>query len=938
MSLSRLFKLVALVAVLPLFGMFPATPLMAQDAVTITGTVTDASTGAPLGGVTVSIIGTNRMSQTSAVGTYSIRVLAGSYTLQATSIGYAPGEQAISVSAGDSPTVDFELASQAIQMGNVLVAIGSRTARTATQTPVPVDVITGAEIRESGQIELNQILRELVPSFNASHQTISDGTDHINPASLRGLGPDQVLVLVNGKRRHASSLVNINGTFGRGTVGTDLNAIPTSAIERIEVLRDGASAQYGSDAIAGVINIVLKTQTESVQASIRAGETGGCFSQPDRPDGTPQNIDWECDGEQINIDVNFGFPIADGGYFNVTGSFLDRERTNRSGLEMKDQFLGISGESATDAEIASRGLTRADFSMQTGQGEAIVGMAFFNSMIPIGDDAELYAFGGASRRDGMATGFFRRANEENKTILELHPNGFLPEIHTGINDESLSVGLRGNHAGWDIDLSLTHGSNSLLYNIENTDNASLGAASPISFDAGTLRFGQDVGNFDAVRLINTNGSFKSLSFVTGAEFRVENYQIEAGDDASWMLGNGGPIAGVDFDTTSTGAPKNPGSQVFGGFQPANEVNRTRNSIGVYAGFESQITDQVTLDIGGRYENYTDFGSVVTGKIATRIELSPGFAFRGAVSTGFRAPSLHQVWFNNISTQFVLDSGTGELIATQVLTANNLSGVAAAFGIPRLEEETSVNVSGGFTVNPSSNFSLTADIYFITIDDRIVLTSRFSDSDSIVATLLLPFASSGVGQAQFFSNVVDTETMGVDVVATYGMEMSGGQLTLTAAANFTDTDVTDINVPSSVADKFTGGDLDAVASTLFNREERNRLEDALPRTKGSISAKFQKNRFTGTLRGNYFGSIEYKPTNSDNDETFDAKVLVDLDLALQMTEGVRWSIGANNLFNTYPDQHSISGNRSDERFVFSRRVTQFGTNGGFYYAKVSFDLR
>ncbi|TFG65548.1 MAG: TonB-dependent receptor [Gemmatimonadales bacterium] len=936
MYLSRLFKLLGLVAVLPLIGMITAAPLAAQEPVTITGTVTDASTGSPLGGVTVSVVGTNRTVQTSSTGSYAIRVLPGSYTLQATSIGYAPGEEAVSVSEGDDRTVNFQLASQAIEMGQVLVAIGSRTARTATQTPVPIDVITAAEIRESGHTEVNQILREIVPSFNASHQNISDGTDHINPASLRGLGPDQVLVLINGKRRHSSSLVNVNGTFGRGTVGTDLNAIPPSAIARIEVLRDGASAQYGSDAIAGVINIVLKEQTESLQASMRGGMTGGCFKQPDHPDGGSLNIDWDCDGEQVNIDANFGFPIGDGGFFNVTGSFLNRERTNRSGLEMKDQFLGISGVAATDAEIASRGLTRADFSMTTGQAEAVVGMAFFNSAVPIGNDAELYAFGGVSRRAGAATGFFRRANEEEKTILELYPNGFLPDINTGINDESLSVGIRGNHSGWDVDLSLTHGGNSLLYNIENTDNASMGAASPVSFDAGTLSFNQNVGNLDAVRLLDTD-AFKSLSFVTGAEFRVENYAIEAGDDASWMLGNGGPVAGVDFDTTSTGGPRAAGSQVFPGFQPANEVDRTRNSISAYAGFESEINDQVTLDIGGRFENYTDFGSVFTGKLASRIEVSEGVAVRGAVSTGFRAPSLHQVWFNNISTQFKIDPGTGELVATRVLTANNLSGVATAFGIPALKEETSVNISGGITVNPSSNFSLTADVYHIQIDDRIVLTSTFTDSDPIVADLLLPFASSGVGQAQFFSNAVDTRTTGVDIVATYGMEMNGGQLTLTGSANFSDTEVKSINVPASVADKFTGGDLDAVAATLFNREERNRLEDALPRAKGSVSAKYVKGRFSSTLRGNYFGSVEYKPTNSDNDETFGAKVLVDLDLSHQLSEGVRWSIGANNLFNTYPDQHTFAGNRSDERFVFSRRVTQFGSNGGFYYTKLSFDL-
>jgi iron complex outermembrane receptor protein len=948
MSLSRLFKLVALVAILPLFGMFMATPLMAQDAVTITGTVTDASTGAPLRDVTVSIIGTNRTSQTSAVGTYSIRVLAGSYTLQATSIGYAPGEQAISVSAGDSPTVNFELSSQAIQMGNVLVAIGSRTARTATQTPVPIDVITGTEIRESGHTELNQILREIVPSFNASHQNISDGTDHINPASIRGLGPDQVLVLVNGKRRHASALVNINGTFGRGSVGTDLNAIPPAAIERIEVLRDGASAQYGSDAIAGVINIVLKDQTESLQASVRGGMTGGCFSQPDRPDGTPQNIDWDCDGEQVNVDANFGFPIGDGGFFNVTGAFLNRERTNRSGLEMKAQYRDANGDlitdvSATDAIIAGQGLTRADFSMTTGQSEAVVGMVFFNSSVPIGNGGELYAFGGVSRRDGAATGFFRRPEETLKTDLTLYPNGFLPEINTGINDDALSVGLRGNHSGWDVDLSLTHGANSLLYNIENTMNASLGSASPISFDSGKLSFGQDVGNLDLVRPINTNGSFQSLSLVTGAEFRVENYRIDAGDDASWQLGDGqGNYECRDLITVPAPSssddppcePRLPAAQVFQGFQPADEQDRTRNSISVYAGLESQITDQVTLDVGGRFENYTDFGSVFTGKIATRIELSPTAAFRGAVSTGFRAPSLHQSWFRNVSTQFV-DDGSGNLVAANILTANNLSGIARAFGIPKLEEETSVNVSAGFTVNPSSAFSLTVDAYFITIDDRIVLTSRFSDSDSTTAVLLEPFSNFGVKQVQFFSNAIDTETKGLDIVASYGTEMSGGQLTLTGAANFTDTEVTSINVPASVQAVFGSTD---VTSTYFNREETGRFESALPKQKGSVSAKWQKDRFTGTLRGNYYGEIEYTPTNSDNDETFGSKVLFDLDLAYELTESTRLSIGANNLLNTYPDQHTTASNRSDERFVFSRRVTQYGSNGGFYYAKMSLNLQ
>jgi iron complex outermembrane receptor protein len=913
--------------------LFAAMPLAAQQ-VAISGTVTDFTTGATLRGVSISIAGTNRIRTTGAQGAYSLRVNPGSYTLVATVIGYAPMEQTITVAEGDAPTVDFLMTPQAVAM-DVLVAIGSRTARTATETPVPVDVISGPEIRQSGHTELNQVLREIVPSFNASHQTISDGTDHVNPASLRGLGPDQVLVLVNGKRRHSSALVHVNGTFGRGTVGVDLNSIPTAAIERIEVLRDGASAQYGSDAIAGVINVVLKDRAEGFQASAQVGQTGGCFGQPDRPDGTALNLDWECDGEQVSVDANLGFPIAEGGYFNVTGQFLDRERTNRSGADTRDFFTGIEGTEATDAELAARGLSRADLSMQTGQGEAVFGILFFNSAVPLGESAELYGFGGISTRDGLATGFYRTPNSEAQVVPEIFPNGFLPEIATGINDRSIGFGTRGAVSDWDLDVSFTHGGNSFLFNIENTNNASLGPASPISFDAGTLSFRQNVGNLDAVRSIDTHGALNSLALVLGSEFRVENYQIEAGDDASWQLGNGGPVSGVDFDTTSTGGPKAAGSQVFPGFQPTNEVDRNRNSISAYAGLESKINDRLLVDVGGRFENYSDFGSRVTGKLASRVEVSPGYAIRGAVSTGFRAPSLHQIWFNNVSTQFVLSEG--ELVPNQVLTSNNLSGVATAFGIPRLEEETSLNLSGGITIQPSGDFALTADVYYIEIDDRIVLTSRFTDADPIVASLLEPFAASGVSQAQFFSNTVDTETLGLDVVASYATALSGGTLTLTGSVNVTDTDVAAINVPPSVAEKFAGGDLEAVRSTLFDREERNRLEDALPRVKGSLAARFAKNKFSGLVRGNYFGSIEYKPTDSANDETFDAKAIFDLDLGYELAPGLHGSIGANNLFNTYPDQHTVAGNRSNERFVFSRRVSQFGSNGGFYYARVRLDL-
>ena len=894
-------------------------PVLAQDGA-ITGRVTDASSLQPLDGAQVFVVGTARGVLTDADGRYNLRLSAGTYTIRSQYLGYEGSEQTVTLGEGETVTVDFSL-----QIGGLvvdeLVVTGTRTQRSALETTVPVDVVTSLEIQQSPHTELNQVIRDIIPSFNASHQTISDGTDHVNPASLRGLGPDQVLVLINGKRRHHSALTHVNGTFGRGTVGVDLNAIPLSAVERIEVLRDGAAAQYGSDAIAGVVNVVLKSQTDALVANLRTGVTG------------------EGDGEQIGGDANFGFEIGERGYFNVTGEYLNRERTDRS-----DPFQGpifFTDRAMDDAEIASRGLTRKDLSMRTGQGEAIVGSAFFNGSFGIGEEAELYTFGGVTHRNGVATGFYRRPIQEERVVFELYPNGFLPEIHTEVGDRAITTGLRGKKGAWDFDLSVAHGSSSFQFNIENTNNASMGAASPVSFDAGRLSYRETTGNFDAVRLIDTDGALRSLSLVLGGEFRVENYQIGAGQFESYSLGNGGDIPGVDFDTTSTGAPKAAGSQVFPGFQPSNEIDRNRNSVAAYAGLESQISDRFSLDIAGRYENYNDFGGTLNGKIAARLELTDDVALRGAVSTGFRAPSLNQLWFNNVSTQFVIDPGTNELVPARVLTGHNKDPVTKAFGVPDLEEETSVNVAGGITWRPMNNLSVTGDFYYIDINDRIVLSSRFSTGDSNigadVADILAPFASLGVSQAQFFANAVDTRTIGADIVVNYLTELQGGALNLTGSFNLTDTDVQEINVAQSIADRFTSGDSEAIAGVLFNREERNRLETALPRQAGTVSARWSRDRFQAGARANYFGEVLYRPTNPDNDEDFGAKTLFDVDFGYEIRDGVTVVIGANNVFNTFPDRHMKDANISNGNFPYSRRVTQFGMNGGFYYARLSFTL-
>jgi len=895
-----------------------------QQTGSIRGTVS-AETGTPLGNVGVTLVGTARTTATNARGEYRLTAPPGTHTVRARVIGYAAAERQVNVVAGETTTVNFQLAPSALALSGVTV-IGSRTARTATETPVPVDVIAAEEMQETGQTEVNQILTLLAPSFNASHQTIADGTDHINPASLRGLGPDQVLVLVNGKRRHAPALVHVNGTFGRGTVGVDLNAIPASAIDRIEVLRDGASAQYGSDAIAGVINIVLKRETDGIQASTTSGVTG------------------EGDGAQVKTDLNAGFAIGERGFFSVTGEYLDRGATNRTEPWSGDIFPGFTGTAATDAELATRGLTRRDFTMDVGQSDATVGMVFFNAALPLAGDAELYAFGGASRRNGRAGAFFRLPNQEAQSALSIFPNGFVPRINTGIDDRSVGVGVRGVTNGWDVDFSLTHGRNDFQFIIDNTVNASMGAASPTTFDAGRLGFAQSVGNLDLVRPLAATG-LRSLALVLGAEFRVENYSIRAGDAASWQLGNGGDSAGVDFDTTAAGAPKAPGAQGFPGFRPANEVNRSRTSIAGYAGFETQLTDRLLIDVGGRYERYSDFGNTLTGKLATRFEVVPGVALRGAVSTGFRAPALHQVWFNNVSTQFVINTSTGELEARNVLTSNNPSRVTQAFGVPALQDERSVNLSAGITARPRDDLSITADVYRITLDDRIVITSQFSSTTAEpdpairarVAQLVAPFASQGVTGAQFFANAVDTRTTGLDVVVAYARPVGRGTLNLTASANLTQTEVVRVNLPQAMADSFAGSSIDTIRLRLLNREDRNRLEDALPHQKGALSARYASGRISALVRATYYGEILYKAPSATNDERFGAKTLVDVDLGLELLRGTRLAVGGNNVFNTFPDKQKVPANINSGRFIYSRRVTQFGMNGGFYYARVALSL-
>jgi iron complex outermembrane recepter protein len=877
----------------------PAAPVPIANG-TLTGTITASDSSEPLIGATVSLSGTAYAAITDAEGRFTIEAPPGDYKLVFELTAFRSEERAVTVTAGAPTTLALTMA-QDQEFEEVIMVVGSRTPRSNGETTAPVDILTTEEIARSPQLETSRMLASLAPSFNSTPQTVADGSDHVNPASLRGLGPDQVLVLVNGKRRHKTALMHVNGTFGRGTVGVDLNAIPSSSIKRIEILRDGAASQYGSDAIAGVINIVLKDITDLVEITTATGITG------------------EGDGAQIKTSANYGFKLGDKGFINITGEFIDRQDTNRAGTYTGRIFSNDADMDA--AELAARGLTADDFEMKIGDSAATVAMTSYNLEYPLNDNATFYSFGGLTHRNGTSAGFYRYPKDVTQVVPELYPLGFLPEIVSTVDDLSIGAGLRGKKAGWDLDFSVVHGRNSFQFNIENTNNASLGTRSPTTFDAGTLGFAQTVGNFDLVRPLDVP-QLKSLALVLGSEFRLENYSITAGEEASYSLG---PVT-VPNSTT----PKAPGSQVFPGFQPSNEVDRYRDNIGLYAGFESELKKGISVDVGGRFENYSDFGRSLIGKAAARAEVHKHVALRGAVSTGFRAPSLQQFWFNNVSTVFVPVGPAGTLEARQVLTANNLNPVTKAFGIPDLQEEKSLNFSAGIALKPIENLSITVDGYYIAIDDRIVLTGRFTNANPNVAAILAPFPS--VSQVQFFSNAVDTATQGLDVVADYSMDVGEGSLNLTASANFTRTNVEAVNIPGSLSAAFAD-DAAALRTSFFGRQEENRLEDTVPRVRGTLSGRYTLGLFSALLRANYYGSVRSKPDLSVNDEEFGAKRLFDVDLGYQVTKNLRLTLGAENLLNTFPDKQEKAANTSLGRFPYSRNVSQFGQNGGFYYGKL-----
>ena len=834
--------------------LFLLTGAMAQSG-SISGTVIDGS-GAALAGANVMVEGTDLGAATDVGGNYSISgVSTGTHTVTASFVGYQSSSQSVVVGVGNN-TVNFSLAISAIA-GREVAVIGSRFSHTAEDLAVPVDVFTAAEIRATGFAETAQILQALAPSFNMPRTSISDGSDTVRPMTLRGLGSGQVLVLVNGKRRHTTALVHVNNSPSRGDTGVDLNAIPAAAIERIEVLRDGAAAQYGSDAIAGVINIVLKSgnsggsfnvytgQNEHVIEAIPVGydmygikygdETEPYTWNPTtevnymRMDGDPMALvtsseDYTInDGAVTQYQLSRGFSIGNGGSLFIAAEIRDRAKSNRVGFE-GEQYYEPNSDYWSDDEAESQRLQSGSnwfidpFRMIWGdQAQSNKGF-MFNADLPAGDK-RYYAFGGATSRAGDTGCFTRQPDQGNKVWLSSNPTGFVPHIQPTVSDYSTSMGVEGIFGNWSYDLSNTYGTNDYHFYMMST-NTSYGPEQLRSYDIGGFKFNQNSTNLDATTRMG------NIDLAVGLESRSESFRIYAGETASFASGQAGTnIVGWDSseedsegNVTYTGlnsSTAGSGCQCFSGFKPSNELATNNADRSVLAFYGDAEMDLGFARFGGavRMENYADKqidGSDNTYsnlgiKATVRSEPMSGVVVRGAFSTGFRAPALAQAYQAKIATNFLPDPVTGETVAFEVGTFPVSHGFPQALGAEALTPETSTNISAGTSLN-ISGIRVSVDYYSIDIKDRIVLTGNFTGDDDPDANpfgyavqSLLDAANENASGGRFFMNGVDTKTSGIDITAAYGLDIGGlGAFDISLGFNSTSTEIDAINLPTGLS--------------------------------------------------------------------------------------------------------------------------------------------
>ena len=758
---------------------------------------------------------------------------------------------------------------------DTLIVTGTRVAdRTVAESQSPIDILTPETLEATGTTELATALARALPSLNFPRPGMADGTSGVRPAQLRGLSPDQVLILVNGKRRHISALVNVNGTIGRGSSAVDLNTIPVAAIERVEVLRDGASAQYGSDAIGGVVNIVLKGSSDG--GSIALG--GGQYS--------------EGDGKQWQLSGDTGLTLSgDAGTIHVAAQAGHQDMTNRAGP--------YQGSAPNTGNFPNVGQT----AFKLGDPDVDQSALSLNANLKIGEN-NLYLSAMSSARDITSFAFYRSKNHSGQGALlaQVYPNGYVPEINQDARDRSVVVGLKGVSAsGWNWDLSYNLGDSRLDFRTQNTINYALGATSPRSFYDGALQYTQQVVNADFSKAVNIGLEYPA-TFSVGAEHRQETWEQTAGEADSYF---------------------GSGAQGFGGFTPRNAGNYERHNYAVYAGLEGDFTEKFSAGLAGRYEDYSDFGDQFSGKLSARYAFTETAALRGTVATGFRAPSLAQQHYQAVTTN--ITSG----VAYETGTFPAAGAAAQALGADPLQAETSLSYSLGLVLQPAERIYLTIDAYRIEIDDRIVLSSNLNIANNAAAQALLAgLGITNVTSARYFNNAIDTRTRGVDVVGTWNVPLEASSLNLTASYNYNKTDVTRI-APNPAALSALGANLERMG-----RDERGRIEEGSPRDKFALTAGWNLQRWDFNAGATRYGEVTARhATNPAQDQTYGGKWTLDLSVNFRPNQHWVATLGADNALDEYPDRNTYA-NSTFGMFPYSL-YSPFGFNGRYVYGKVAF---
>ncbi len=867
----------------------------------ITGIIVDDNTNEPLIGASVSIKGKEVTVVTDKEGKFAIDATSGDILI-ITSIGYLPYE--ITVNTNTDYTIKLVLNDDLNLL--TITVIGSRgKPRIDVNRAVSVDIIKYATLENTGQIDLGQMVQFTSPSFNSAKNAINGVANYADPASLRGMSPDQSLVLINGKRRHQFSAINNNVTVGKGTVVTDLNAIPSLAIEGIEILRDGAAAQYGSDAIAGIMNLNLRKNINS-----------GIFK-------TQLGVTKQGDGGTAMAALNYGFGLGKpNSYFNFTLHYQYAGATNRI-----DPYNGIiyNSTKATDDSIRNaRGVyptNKPVYVTQYGSNRTKAYQAFINWGYPLNKKWTLYSFGGASKKDILAAGFFRTARPADaNSNPDQHPDGYTPELPGMSVDYSLFAGVTKESAnGWNIDLSTGYGLNYLDLFSNKSSNPSLGIASPTNFYVGRNKFGQSTTEAIFSKKFSTLKSIKSFNLAFGSQFRIDNFKLTEGDNASYAIG---PLA------LSSG--KTPGSSGRPGIALADRTNKSRTNFAVFIDIESDFTEKILVAAAGRYENYSDFGSNLSGKLATRIKFTDNFAFRASVNRGFRAPSLQQI-FNSQTTSTVQ---AGTIRQTKQLSSDDAR--LKQLGIEAPKAELSWNYNVGLIAKAGNNFSFTIDAYQINVSNRIIISEQLAVTSAIPALVTAFPASTAIREITFFTNHINTRTKGIDFITNFKQDFtSKSNLNIHIAFTANKTEIS--------SQKPTPAALQAGATApvkLIDTISISLIETSQPRNKIQAGIGYQTGKFLITGKVTYFGKVtawEKPVAKSHTSQTFAGKTLTDLAVNCNITQKFAVTLGANNIFNVYPDKVNPNyASYSNGQVPYTRNANQFGFSGSFYYA--TFNLK